>query len=286
MIILLRKSIFLIICVSLIAGCSGNGSSSSGGGLEPLPEQELAGVWIGSFVNTTGVDPYLNNAFTVGVITQDGTARFIGNDTQFIADGEQTSLILNEQWGFFGQYVQGELDACAWDTTGPDYYCTSNLVEDIAGYVVTRLSFWGLYNRDDFPGIFSLYYNTTYEVSPNVHNLEGNWFASNVFEQGNTLRLTFTPDVDNTTSGLINGDDDLGNTFSGEIEIHYSADSEDTENVYDVTLTFNGEDLTGLATYVEQMSTEGIVIPKRTLALGVTNNDLTRMISVLSTLGD
>ena len=106
-----RKLIFLFICLSFILGCSEN-SSSSGSVYEPLPQQELAGVWLGSFIDTTGVDPYLESTFTVGIITQDGTARFIGDNTQFIADGVDSTLTLDDQWGIFGQYVQGELDAC------------------------------------------------------------------------------------------------------------------------------------------------------------------------------
>lgn len=291
----LHKYIYLLLVIVLISGCSEN-SGSSGSVYEPFPQQELSGVWLGSFINTTGVDPYLESTFTVGIITKDGEARFIGDDTQFIADGVYSSLtVVEDQWSLLGQYVQGELDACTWDTTGAavDYHCTSDLVDDIAGGVVSQNTLWGLYSRVgddyDYPGILSLVYSSTYETLPNVRDLEGPWVANNVFEHGNTLTLTITPDADeeNTTGATINGSDDvLGNNFTGVIVIHYSEDSEDLENVYDVTLSIDGdEDFTGLATYVLERTTQGVEDFKKTLAIGVANGDLSRMISVLSTLG-
>ena len=288
----LRKLIFLFICICFMFGCSEN-SGSLAEVWEPLPQQELNGVWLGSFINTTGEDPYLESTFTVGIITQAGTARFIGDNTQFLADGVDSSLTLDDQWGLFGQYIQGELDACSWDTTGlaDDYFCTSNLVDDIAGYVTSQNLLWGLYRRNDYPGILSVYYSTTYEISPNVRDLQGPWVANNVFKQGNTLTLTITPDedldpdIENTTSGTILGGDSFDNEFEGNITIRYTQDNEAEGNVYDVTLSFDGEDLTGLATYVQEETTEGVGVFKKTLAIGVVNEDLSRMISILSTLG-
>ena len=133
-------------------------------------------------------------------------------------------------------------------------------------------------------------YSSTYEISPNVRLLEGDWVASNVFEQGNTLTLSVTPepDIENTTSAYISGQDSLGNQFtgSGNITIHYTAENEVEGNVYDVTLSFNGRDLSGLATYVLERTTQGVDPYKKTLAIGVSSADSATMVSVLSTLGN
>ena len=126
-----------------------------------------------------------------------------------------------------------------------------------------------------------------------MNNLEGTWVAGNVFdlEHANTLGLTITPEyVDVTTSrGIITGGDSLGNNFTGTISIHYTEEDEIEGNIYDVTLTFDGITMEGLATYVQEVDTEGIVIDKKTLLLGVSKqegSDWGYMINVLSTLAN
>jgi len=271
-----RKLIFVFICVGFIFGCSED-SGSSIGASEPFPTQELSGVWLGDFF-TENVDN-----FTVGIITRDKEARFIGSNIQY--SGLQNALNVTPNTSVFS----GNLDELSLDDPADDYSSTSVAVQ-VGGWIATQALLWGSFRYEDTQETGSLYfvYNTTYEVSPNVRNLAGSWIASNVFEDGNTLTLNIVPDpdIENTTSGTISGGDSLANIFSGDITIHYTTESEAEGNVYDVSLTFDGIELNGLATYVEEMTTEGIEIPKKTLALGVSNPDSTYMISVLSTLGD
>ena len=125
-------------------------------------------------------------------------------------------------------------------------------------------------------------------MTPDVNNLEGTWVAGNVFdlENANTLGLTITPSyIDITTSeGIITGGDSLGNIFTGKISIHYTE-----KNIYDVTLTFDGITMEGFASYVQEVDTEGIVIDKKTLLMGVSKqegSDWGYMINILSTMAE
>ena len=277
----LRKLIFLFICASSIFSCSGGGSNGSGGNPEPFPTQELSGVWLGDFF-TEDVDN-----FTIGIITTGREARFIGNNVQY--KGPEGTVSVTPNTAVFS----GDLDELSWTDALDDYSSTSADVQ-VGGWIASGALVWGSFRYEETQETGSLYfiYNTTYETSPNVLHLAGDWIANNVFEEGNTLTLTITPDADiepgiqNTTSGTISGGDSLANVFSGNITIHYTTENEVEGNVYDVSLTFDGIEMNGLATYVEEMSTEGIEISKKTLALGVSNPDSTYMISVLSTLGE
>jgi hypothetical protein len=277
--VLLKKYISLFIFLFII-GCSADDSSISGGDTEPFPTQEISGVWLGDFI-TDEIDN-----FTIGIITRDHEVRFVGNSVQY--EGPEGAVSVTPNSAVF----DGDLVELSWDDTWDDYRSTSAALQ-VLGLIAGGASLSGAFQYDEGTqetGSLIFIYNTTYEESPNVRNLEGDWIASNVFADGNTLTLTIIPDPDeqNTTNGTITGSDaPLGNSFDGEIEIHYITDTEDTENVYDVTLRINGgDDLTGLATIVEEMNTEGLEIPKKTIAMGVSNPESTYMISVLSTFGN
>jgi hypothetical protein len=281
LIVLLKKCTSLFIFLFII-GCSVDDSSSSGGDAEPFPTQEVSGVWLGDFVFED------TDNFAIGIITADHEVRFIGENVQYSGIEGAVSVTPNSS------VFSGNIDEHSWIDTDDDYSSDSASLQ-IGGWIAEKVLLWGSYRNEENQqeiGSLYFYYNTTYEVSPDVTHLEGNWVASNVFEQGNTLTLTITPDPDiepgiqNTTSGDISGGDLLGNEFSGNITIHYTTENEVEGNVYDVSLTFDGIEMNGLATYVEEMSTEGIEISKKTLVLGVSNPESTYMISVLSTLGN
>ena len=100
----------------------------------------------------------------------------------------------------------------------------------------------------------------------------GNWeITEGGVDGGTTINLTITPSLDNTTGGSINGHDNRGNSFAGTINIRYTPEP---RNVYTVSMKLNDTiDLTGLATYVLEMQTNGISLSKKTLAIGATSND-------------
>jgi len=102
--------------------------------------------------------------------------------------------------------------------------------------------------------------------------------ASNAIVPGNTASLIITPDVGNTTGGSITGSDNRENNFSGRITILY-----DLYNVYRVEMSINeGETLTGLATYIEEVHASGIDLSRPTMAIGVNNASGSKSLSGLA----
>ena len=273
-----NKRLLVLLFASMLfaAGCSSSNSASSFE--EPYVKQDLSGVWVG----------YFGNNFAIGIISTEDqehySAWFIGSNIQYVSP---TDSFLEQVAP--SSIFQGYLNDFEWDTAGLDYQSTSRSLF-ISGPVQTKSLFGGglfpggyyMYvdNSQDMNAII-FYYNTTYDLSPNIKNISGQWEIKNEFQTGNTLVLEIAQNS-STTGTTISGEDNRGNTFDGTIKIHYSPTP---HNVYDVKLTLNNTiDLTGLATYVSGVSTLGIVLPK-SFAIGATgtNNGITYS---LTGLGD
>ncbi len=289
--------VFLSAAVMVLSGCSTGGDTARE---DPVQDSDLAGVWVGWF-DATKAQP----AFCVGMIVDDGdgyTARFIGDDRQYVSPiiglfgtvfpFDVQPLEATSGTGFFF----GDLAEFAWTGSGQDYATNVEKIY-LSGTVAAKNSLglpWGgafrYYDEQDVltndTGAFVYIYNTTFDQVPNVRNLGGKWVIRNAWQAGNTLRLTITPDpvVTNTMSAVISGSDSMGNTFSGSITINVSPVP---HNVYDVSLGMNRNaiNLTGLATYVLEMSDEdsGIEIARKTLAIGASSGDFVYTVGGLAT---
>jgi hypothetical protein len=287
--------VLLLVPMLLTAGCGSSGSSAKSVDT-PFEKQDISGVWLGYMANSV---TNKEGTFIVGIFTTDDndnfTGRFIGQDKKYNQYKQYVSPA-----GFFltqtadSAVFKGDLDECIWDTNGPAYrtmplqsislFCSAS-TKNVFGTLP-----FGAYSSKSGNGIIALIYNTTYDVSPNVNNINGDWEIQDSFKQNNTLKLTITPNTSDTTGATIMGGDDLGNTFDGTIKIYYSPLDNKPHNLYDVNLTLkttdntNTIDLTGLAAYVLESKTEGITVPKKTLVIGATNQDRSYSFSGLGEL--
>jgi hypothetical protein len=268
----------LLILVSV--GCNSNNSSSR---VEETNEkQDISGVWVG----------YIGSFFTVGIINKDESEKYL------------VQLVAQDNFGQYKQFISpdgapliqqtlnftGNLEALTWDTTGPDYNYSTLSPRSLFLWF-TALGgrqigpFGGFFYEDNKKeiGQLLLIYNTTYDVSPNVNNIGGQWEIKNAILKDNTIVLTITPNAADTKGAVILAHDNQGNIFDGTIVIHYSTVDKIHKNVYDVNLTLNNTiNLSGLAAYVLESSTEGIAVSKKTLAIGATNKDRTYSFSGLA----
>jgi hypothetical protein len=247
------------------AGCS---SSNNTSGIEAsYVKQDLSGVWMG----------YFGNNFALGIISTEDqehySAWFIGSNIQYVSPADSFLEQVAPSSIF-----QGDLNDFEWDTNGLDYQSSSRALF-ISGPVQTKSLFGGglfpggyyMYedNQQDMNAII-FYYNTTYDLSPNVNDISGQWEIKDEFKTGNTLVLAIALSS-STTGTTISGEDDRGNTFDGTIKIHYNSTP---HNVYDLNLTCNNTiNFTGLATYILGATTEGITLPQKTLAIGATGTN-------------
>ena len=270
-----NKGLFALLLVSMLltAGCSS--SSNSSGINEPYEKQDISGVWLG----------YLGNTFMAGIITKENnevySARFVGQDTKNL----QYSQFISPEGSFLSQTPNsaiflGYLEDCSWSTSGVDYSNLSPQSLFISGPAVTKRVFGGppfgaySYGNKSETNMFVLYYNTTYDVLPNVNNLRGQWEIRDAIFKGNTVVLMIQPNTTNTIGTTISGLDKRGNTFDGTITIYYSPIETKPHNVYEVFLKLNNTiDLKGLATYVLESNTMGISIPQKTLVIEALNKD-------------
>lgn len=292
-----NKWLFILLFMSMLIteGCSSSNSTKL---IEnPYEKQDISGVWVG----------FIGSAFAIGIITTDDNENFSG---RFI--GQYTKSLVYTQFvspdGFYltqtpeTAIFSGDLEECTWNTNGPDYSTLPLQSLTILGSATTKSVFGGplfssctYTNQPDNPeqpqvSVLVFYYNTTYDVLPNVNNLSGDWEINDILKKGNNVIMSIAPNTTDTTQTSISGQDGRGNTFNGTIKIHYNPNPLDKKphNVYDVNVslkeTNNTIDLTGLATYVLAESTggEGITIPKKTLAIGVTDKDKSHSLSGLA----
>ena len=245
------------------------------------------------------MDRIYRQCFCIGIITTDDnehySARFIGQYnnskifTQFLSpDGSY----LTQTSG--SAIYTGTLEECI-SESGPDYHDrlppqSLSILASVSAKSIFGGPFSSAATYTDQPyipeqsqtALLVLYYNTTYDVSPNVNNFSGQWEIKDILTKGNTLVLTITPNSADTTMANVLGSDTNGNQFDGTITIHHTPLP---HNIYDVSLKMNNSiDLTGLATYVleETSAGEGISLPQKTLAIGATSNDKTYSLSGLA----
>ena len=181
----------MILLVFITIGCRGSSSSSSDYE-EPYEEQDISGIWLG----------YLGTTFAIGIITpqDDGvfSACLIGQDEdlnfkQFLSpDGSYLTQTTNS--ALFTGYLQD----CSWNADGPDYSALDPLSLFITAPAATKRVFGGppfgayTYGSKEETGIFTMYYNTTYDVSPNVKNISGKWEMKDIILKDNTVVLEIT----------------------------------------------------------------------------------------------
>jgi hypothetical protein len=278
------KNKWLMILIGLMmlfaVGCSSNNSSKSAE--ETNEKQDISGVWVG----------YIGSSFTVGIINENDNDKYFvhfvaqknGRYNQFISpDGAPlTQQTLN---------FTGNLLDVTWNTTGLNYSTLSPRTlsvwfSAISKSIIGPLGAYLYAGTNQERGLLFLVYNTTYDVSPNVNNISGQWEIKDAIQNNNNIVLTITPNAGDTKGTVISALDNHGNNFTGTIKIYYSPIDNKPHNVYDVKLTLensnNSIDLTGLATYVLESSTNGIAIPKKTLAIGATSNDKTYSLNGLA----
>ncbi len=290
----LVAAIFFLAC-ACVSCESGSSNTDPGEVLPPTGDMDLVGSWAGYFVSGADdvidsdavYDDFLefddNDIFSIGVITQEREARFIGDTSLFVCP--EGSLSVNytlPNTTIFG----GVLDHYTWNTQGPDPYTAD--VESISIYGEAFLSIYFLNGVHWYTGVpederdfwqFQFFNYTTTGISADIGKLEGQWEISDAFWRDNTLAFTITPN-DDGESAVITGSDTEENTFQGTIiEIHYDDDVHGTD-LYDVSLTLNGIfDLEGLATYVSSYDTHGVQT-ESSLAIGVSDGD--RMVTGLA----
>jgi len=303
------SGLFLISLVSLCVSCESSSSSSNDGGSVILNEYELTGTWAGYFLfgdddkNRNSVSEFdydADDIFTVGMITLEGQARFVGDVSQFVC--LENSLGVYD-FGSRKRFSSYDFYLYTWNTdgvsgTGPDDYAATVKSVYLLGDSMLENSFLeGVYSYppDGDQWLFQLLSYAT-NVFADVEKLEGEWEINNSFVYGkdgddeyiNTLTLTVDPTSD--TAGEITGTDTFGNSISGTIvEIHYSDPSlviPDTE-LYDVSLVLSRNigdpiNLDGLATYIESMDSSGISLTQ-TLAIGATDSARQHLVTGLAT---
>ena len=288
-----NKRFLAVIIVSLlfVAGCSSsNGTANI---TKPFATQDASGVWIG----------FIGNAFAIGIITTDDNEHYSGRFIGQYNESRVFTQFLTPDGSYLTQtsgtaIYTGTLEECI-SESGPDYHNRLPLQSiSILASVSAKSIFGGPFSSaasyTDQPyipeqsqtALLVFYYNTTYDVSPNVNNLSGQWEIKDILTKGNTLVLTITPNTADTKGTTISGSDTNGNQFDGTITIHVTPVP---HNIYDVSLKMNNSiDLTGLATYVLEITSsgEGILLPQKTLAIGATSNDKTYSLSGLANKKD
>jgi len=292
----------------LACACISCESGSSGGSYDPAgpwqPIGEVVGSWAGYFYRGENglvdiddgfsvdiLEPDDDDIFVTAIITREKEARFIGDETQYVclenSFGVNSSLDVKAFFaGVFDHYTYAS------DTGGIGPYAADVVRINVGGEAIFTTDHLYGYYYDDVDDVddADLYY---WEVlnyagtpaSSDIKKIAGQWRIDDSFYTGNTLVLTITTTgVDEDPGrGIIEGSDDRGNLFDGEIiEIHY--DDLPGVDLYDVFLTltpndsFGGGpfDLEGLATFISSYHTEGLDLDS-SLAIGV--SDGSRMVT-------
>ncbi len=301
--------LFLISLVFLCVSCESGSSSSGDGGSVVIEDYELTGTWAGYFLSgdddknrTTGTTSELDfdadDIFTIGMITLEGQARFVGDAAQFVC--LENSLGVYD-FPFRKRFSSEYFYYYTWATNGvsghgPDDYAANIKPVSLVGDTIFSNSFMEgvyLYPPATDTWLFQMLNYSTSGIHAEVEKLEGDWEINNSFVYGkdgddyiNTLTLTVVPTSD--TAGSIDGIDTFGNEFSGTIiEIHYSDPSLNIPGteLYDISLTLlNGGppiNLDGLATYIESMNSSGIGL-RKTLAIGATDDARRHLVTGLA----
>lgn len=275
----------LFILAVWAAGCSTSSTKPSQD--DPYTSPDISGVWLGWI--DTQKEP---SVFSIGMIVEQDDAYaslFVADDRQYlspVADFGVSPFTVEGDTAIFS----GDLAEFSWTGVGDDYATLSRALY-LYGPALERSSLgfgWpgnALFFYDDAGGFtddlgrFIFFYNTTYEVSPNVENLGGQWVIENSWQDGNTLILTITPT--DASNGVMTATDELGNRFSGSITVRSSPEP---CNVYDVSLQMNSAvNLDGLATYVLEMNTNGIEVIDKTLVIGAASSDHSHAVGGLAT---
>ena len=302
----LRRLSLIAASFILACACISCESGSSGGSYDPAghwqPIGEVVGSWAGYFYRGENglidindgfsvdiLEPDDDDIFVTAIITREKEARFIGDETQYVclenSFGVNTSLDVRAIFaGFFDQYTYTS------DTSGIGPYAADVVRINVGGQAIfTTDHLYGYYYEDVDDADMYYWEVLNYAATPassDIKKIAGKWRIDDSFYTGNTLVLTITTTgVDEDPGrGIIQGSDDRGNLFEGEIiEIRYD-DLPDVD-LYDVFLTLTPHDsidgvpffdLEGLATFISTYHTEGLDLDS-SLAIGV--SDGSRMVT-------
>jgi len=295
--------IFLYLLFIACACISCESGSSDGSNIVDTPistdDRELIGTWAGWFaygednfdVEYDNDDP--NDIFAIGILTLELEARFIGDSAQLVCyegDFSVTDYVVRKNFGGdFYFYIYNT-------TTGTDYEATYSGIRFAGGTILTNDFLSGNYVYLPVPDPIVDYWEALFinysveDIYSDVHKLSGAWHIENSFVHGNTLDITIAAAAESTI-GTITGSDTNGNTITnGEIiEIHYY---DTTKNIpatdmyrINFTLTAGGTstDLSGLATYIENMDSSGVEVEQEVLAIGATSYGSDRMLTGIAT---
>jgi len=295
--------VFLIVSWNCISCTSSSTQETYTDPIAPV-SYELVGTWAGWFLagdddsyqgRNGEMQPEFTEAdeddiFTIAIITLEREARFIGDVSQYVC--LEDSFGVANLYGYGKRFI-AHLLYYTWNTTAG-----TGGNGNVDAYRATKqdLNFGGstIYSNDWLDGVYtdsypeetqySYYWQvqllnyTSSGMSPDVHRLDGLWVIYNCYLNANTLSLTISA-AEGATTGTITGSDTRGNSITGQIiEIHYNDPTKNIplSQIFRVNLTLQNNtstyNLTGLATYVESMSSAGIVVDE-VLAIGATDDN-------------
>ncbi len=208
----------------------------------------------GEEVNFKGKGFYQN--FIIGIVSEDGTARFIGDE------GRQYNGTLDVD----GWSVSGNIDLINWNVDGDDYSSTAEEITGFNGGVLLNTWLLGTYVEGNNDGAFNLWYMGTYGDEHDIADLSGEWVLKDAFDAGNSLTISISD------TGAVTAEDERlpKNEFvDGTISLYDNPEDDEIYNVFEVSLSFHGEELTGLATYLNK---DSILTDEDVLVFGLTSN--------------
>jgi len=204
----------------------------------------------------------LRQIFVAGVISEEGEARFVGDyGRQYRGTVSTNGLILS-----------GTFDKIDWDRNGAYYSTVTPIGIELNGGIFIGIS--GYY-EDGGEKVVQLLLDDSNAEEHEVAELEGDWIIEDAFETGNTLKISIEND------GTFTATDTNTNTFT-DGTINVLTDPGDTEiyDIFEVSLAFGSEVLTGLATYLDE---DSIITDKDVLVLGLTSEDNSYSLSGFAT---
>jgi hypothetical protein len=234
---LIKAIAFLIFFILSISSCGSVEKAIDGIVEDAISKQQSAsGFWGGDFTSHATSQ----TSFTEGIVTQN-------NDAYFITEsGIQYVGTISVK----GNKISGNLSAYApAGMTFPDGNTNGSI--SINGTVIARGVMIGTYSGVGDTGSFSLVYSSLYERPSSISTVSDNWAFS-------TFGYSISLSID--SSGNISGSDLHGCAYTGTIRtIHTSYNAYEVE--VDVTScgTLNGN-YTGLATLVDNITTNDTLI--------------------------